>query len=192
MILAEVPERGFICSVPFGPLGRKKFRDCFTLEEELPCCQSFHNQYLFSFGGSKCPVPPLTPTSFPRPLLQFPTQVFIPLLGLRSPHLLCHCVSISPKSLSPCCSILQTHSSRMKPRENPPTPRVHPKYGLFETWGSCLGADCGRCAARWCYKTAQLSTVLRGKAAVLNAQLYFIKPRGKSESSQYESLSQRL
>lgn len=35
MMSAKVPETGLACIMPFGPLGTKKFRDCFHLKEKL-------------------------------------------------------------------------------------------------------------------------------------------------------------
>lgn len=118
----------------------------------------------------------------------FPPKYLLPSRG-SGPHT-CS-VTVSPAHQtppSPCCSLLQTHTSPEKASHSTCASQVR------FVWNArvCLGADCGKCPARWCYKTAQLATVLRGKAAVLNAQLYFIKPRGKSDRSRYKSLSQRL
>lgn len=73
-------------------------------------------------------------------------------------------VSLAPPTPHPVLSLLQTHLSRMKCRESL-TLHVHTTNTfVWNMRGACVWAERCRCIASWCYKTAQLSTVLREKS----------------------------
>lgn len=111
--------------------------------------------------------PPLKPMAFPMALPWFLTQAF-PSWGAHSPRLLYHHVSGSPNSPLFVFAFSYKHTLAEWNPEKASCSTCTPQIHLFETWGACVCTENGRCVASWCYKTAQLSTVLREKKQVLS------------------------